>query len=174
MQFYTFETNAGWFCIIWISSGVMVTYLPLENHEEVERRVSTSYPEARSALQMPPWLSFLVQEIKKYYQGKSVDFSHVKIDQSGWTNFQVKVYSYLRTVPRGTCLSYKQLAIAIGKPNAARAVGRAMATNPVPLIIPCHRVLASGGRLGGFSGSGGTSQKAAMLDLEHYASPFSV
>ena len=82
------------------------------------------------------------------------------------TPFQIKVWKYLRTIPKGKVITYKQLAKAINKPNAARAVANACAKNPHAPKIPCHRVIRSDGGLGGYSGPGGIRKKIKLLRSE--------
>jgi len=82
------------------------------------------------------------------------------------TNFQLKVWNYLRKIPKGNVKTYLQVAKAIGKPKAFRAVANAIAKNPYPIKIPCHRVIRSDGMLGGYSGKGGIKEKRRLLHLE--------
>ena len=79
------------------------------------------------------------------------------------TNFQIKVWNYLKTIPKGQTRTYKQVAIAIKKPKAIRAVANAVGRNPYPIVIPCHRVIRSDGSLGGYSGAGGIETKRKLL-----------
>ena len=101
-----------------------------------------------------------------YFEGEPVDFSRILLDQSGLTATEQAIYAALRLVPRGETTTYGDLAERIGSPGAARAVGVAMARNPWPLIVPCHRVLAKGGALHGFSAPGGLDTKRRMLAME--------
>ncbi len=101
---------------------------------------------------------------KDYFAGKPVDFGKVDVDLSRFADFTVKVLEAVRCVPYGKTVSYKQLAQMVGSPLAARAVGQALGCNPVPIVVPCHRVLSSDGGLGGFSG--GLEWKKRLLDLE--------
>ena len=82
------------------------------------------------------------------------------------TNFQKKVWNEIKKIPKGKTTSYKQLAIAIGHPKAARAVANACGKNPNPIITPCHRVIASDGTIGGYSAEGGVNRKRALLAKE--------
>ena len=82
------------------------------------------------------------------------------------TNFQIKVWNYLKTIPKGQTRTYKQVAIAIKKPKAIRAVANAVGKNPYPIVIPCHRVIRSDGKLGGYSGPGGLKLKKKLLNKE--------
>jgi methylated-DNA-[protein]-cysteine S-methyltransferase len=104
--------------------------------------------------------------LEAYFDGDFARLDNIAVDRSGWTPFFARVYRVCRNIPAGQTLSYGEVAANAGSPGAARAVGQAMATNRVPLIIPCHRVLASGGGLGGYSGPGGLSTKQSLLRLE--------
>ncbi|MBI1900356.1 MAG: methylated-DNA--[protein]-cysteine S-methyltransferase [Planctomycetia bacterium] len=108
----------------------------------------------------------LVHRLTDFAAGKPVDFSDVKIDLSHLTPFQREVVQRCRRIPRGRTISYGRLAARCGVPLAARAVGNVMAQNRTPLIVPCHRVVASGGRLGEFSAPGGPATKRRLLELE--------
>ena len=102
----------------------------------------------------------------KHFSGDAQDFSDVKLDMSGIPDFNARVIIALRKIGLGRTTTYGELATKAGSPGAARAVGTAMRTNPFMLVVPCHRVLASGGKLGGFSAPGGEKTKRAMLDIE--------
>ena len=105
------------------------------------------------------------EQIRRYLTGERTAFD-APVDLSGLTAFQRQVLQAVSRVPRGKVVSYAELARRIGRPRAARAVGQALGRNPVPLVIPCHRVLASDGSLGGYSGRGGVRTKRALLQLE--------
>jgi methylated-DNA-[protein]-cysteine S-methyltransferase len=106
-----------------------------------------------------------VRQVKEYLTGKRAEFD-LPIDMRFLTDFQRAVLRAVMRVPRGEVITYGALARAIGQPKAARAVGRALGSNPIPIVIPCHRVLASDGSLGGYSGRGGVRTKADLLRLE--------
>ncbi len=106
----------------------------------------------------------LPQRLQDYIDGKSVEFPD-KLDLSGATGFQIEVWRATRTVPYGQTRSYGWIADQIGRPSAARAVGRALGANRIPVLIPCHRVIAGDGGLGGFSGSG-IDMKKRLLNIE--------
>ncbi|AKU92473.1 Methylated-DNA--protein-cysteine methyltransferase [Vulgatibacter incomptus] len=103
---------------------------------------------------------------RAHLDGRPQDFTRVPLDLSNVSPFAAKVYLALRQVPAGSTVSYGELAREVGSPGAARAVGRAMATNPVPILVPCQRVLAAAGKPGGFSAYGGVLTKERMLALE--------
>jgi methylated-DNA-[protein]-cysteine S-methyltransferase len=106
-----------------------------------------------------------VQQIDEYFQGKRTAFD-LEIDLSGIPAFHQEALKVTLAVPYGQTITYAEIAAAIGRPGAARAVGRAEATNPIPLVIPCHRVVGSDGKLHGYGGPGGISLKAKLLEME--------
>jgi methylated-DNA-[protein]-cysteine S-methyltransferase len=106
------------------------------------------------------------EALAAYFSGDFSRLDAIGIDRRGWTPFFSTVYRICRNIPAGQTLSYGELAQRAGSPRAARAVGQAMASNRLPLVIPCHRVLASGGKMGGYSGPGGTNTKRWLLALE--------
>ncbi len=112
------------------------------------------------------WCPELRERLCRYLKGQADNFEDVVVAATWSTVFQRQVIAALRQVPCGETLSYRELAARVGRPAAARAVGQVMASNPVPLIVPCHRVLGSGGRLGGFSAPTGLDLKRRLLALE--------
>ena len=107
-----------------------------------------------------------MDRVARHLAGAPQDFSGVRLDLAGTAPFARRVYDALRQVPPGAVVTYGELAGAVGSPGAARAVGGVMAHNPLPLLVPCHRVVAAGGRLGGFSAPGGVRTKSELLALE--------
>jgi methylated-DNA-[protein]-cysteine S-methyltransferase len=110
-------------------------------------------------------LARAVKELRQYFQGKRKSFT-VSVDLSSGTTFQQKVWRELQRIPYGHVITYGELAKKIGNPKAARAVGQAVGSNPNGIIVPCHRVVASGKRIGGWSGGGGIAGKSRLLRLE--------
>ena len=108
----------------------------------------------------------LKKRLNDFAEGKKVSFDEFKIDQTWMTTFQKRVVDTCRKIPFGQVLSYGELADEAGSPRAARAVGSVMSKNRFPVVVPCHRVVAAGKRLGGFSAPDGTSLKLRMLKLE--------
>lgn len=119
------------------------------------------------------WTETLQNRLEAYAEGEPDDFANVRVWSERWTPFQRRVLDCCRRIPYGQTRSYAELAIAAGSPGAARAVGRTMATNPIPLVIPCHRVVGSGGDLCGFSAIGGLDAKRRLLALERGATAHS-
>lgn len=110
--------------------------------------------------------NYIVNYVLKYFSGIPVDFSTIKVIYQHGTYFQKKVWDTIRSIPYGKLVSYRWVAQKIGKPTAVRAVGNAIAKNPIPIIIPCHRVIRSDGTLGGFTSIGGLILKKKLLKLE--------
>lgn len=114
----------------------------------------------------PKWFKESAQTLKDFFNGHTYNLKSIPIDQSGFTPFQKNVYGVLKKVPKGKVVTYQDLAQAIGKKGASRAIGSAMRRNPIPLIIPCHRVIRSDGSLGNYSAIGGTKTKELLLNFE--------
>jgi methylated-DNA-[protein]-cysteine S-methyltransferase len=113
----------------------------------------------------PAALASVVEQLQAYFAGIRLGFD-LPLDLARLTRFQLSVLQAARRIPAGTMWTYGEVARAIGKPNASRAVGQALGRNPVPIVIPCHRVVASDGSLGGYSGGGGLESKRFLLGLE--------
>jgi len=164
-HYAVFETASGFCGIAWNEVGITRFRLPERSAEAAERRLRR-LPDAVVALP-PPEVAALIAAVTRYFAGERVDFSAVALDLGRQEAFFRQVYEKVRRVGWGQTTTYGAIAKELGAgPEAARDVGQAMATNPVPLIIPCHRVLAAGGKLGGFSAPGGTAAKTRMLELE--------
>lgn len=165
-EYLILETAAGHCAIAWNSVGITRFMLPARERGATERGLLRRLPGAKPGTPTPV-VSAAVEAVRQYFQGERIDFSDFRLDLDGHDEFPRQVYTALRRVPWGQTTTYGALAKETGAgPEAARDVGQAMATNPVPLIIPCHRVLAAGGKIGGFSAPGGQSAKRRMLELE--------
>jgi methylated-DNA-[protein]-cysteine S-methyltransferase len=161
-QYTTFETRNGWIALAWSPTGVSGLRLPAASELAILKRL----PLAQSAAPPPP-IARLITDIVRYFDGEPADFSDVPVDLGEQSPFFSAVYTEIRKLGRGETTTYGAIAKALGAgPQFARDVGQAMATNPVPLIVPCHRVLAAGGKVGGFSAPGGSQSKAKMLEIE--------
>ncbi len=114
----------------------------------------------------PAWVAELIRDIKAYAEGEEIDFSAVPVDLSGIDDFRLAIYDAARKLAFGETTTYGELAKRAGHPGLPRETGQALGANPVPLVIPCHRILAAGGKIGGFSAPGGSTTKEKMLALE--------
>jgi methylated-DNA-[protein]-cysteine S-methyltransferase len=118
----------------------------------------------------PPDIASVIETVRRYFEGSKVDFSDLNLDLDGQDDLFKQIYALVRRLEWGQTTTYGALAKEIdADPRLARDVGQAMAKNPIPLIIPCHRVLAAGGKVGGFSAPGGAQSKVRMLQLEGIA-----
>lgn len=162
-KIHAFKTRRGWCGIAAGPKGLKRVVIPGGNDRAgVLRILRKNYPRASED---PRGLSRAVKLLKEYFAGGKVSFN-IPIDLDGLTPFQKRVLRATQKVPYGRCETYSSIARRIGRPRAARAVGGALARNPLPIVIPCHRIVAAGGALGGFSAAGGTKVKAALLHLE--------
>lgn len=164
--YLVFETAGGYCAIAWNSAGITRFQLPTQTAEASERNLLRRLPAAQAAT-APAEVMEVVATVRRYFDGEKVDFSDVRVDLAGHEALLKQIYASTRRVGWGQTTTYGTLAKELGAgPEVARDVGQAMAKNPVPLIIPCHRVLAAGGKIGGFSAPGGSSAKLRMLELE--------
>ena len=168
-HYLVFETAAGFCGIAWNGTGISRFQLPDKTAEATQRSLLRRLPQARPG-EPTSQAAEAIALAKRYFQGEAIDFSHLKLDLAGQDAFFAGIYAAARQVGWGRTTTYGTLAKQLGAgPEAARDVGQAMARNPVPLIIPCHRVLAAGGKVGGFSAPGGSVAKLRMLQLEGFS-----
>ena len=161
-SFRLLNTNFGYIGVVASSVGLRRIYLPERARPGIERAIRKEFPAARPNQRLLP---DLVANLKRYFAGAPVTFT-VPIDTNGMTPFQTEIYRACRGIKYGTTRSYKELAELAGRGGAARAAGTALSRNSCPIVIPCHRVLCSGGGLGGFSAPGGLTTKLRLLRME--------
>ena len=165
-HYCVFETAAGFCAIAWSDAGITRFHLPMSTADATERSLRRRLPDTTAGI-APAEVTAVIAAAKRYFAGEKVEFAEVALDLDVQDEFFGKIYDAARRLGWGQTTTYGALAKELGAgPEAARDVGQAMAKNPVPLIIPCHRVLAAGGKLGGFSAPGGSSTKQRMLELE--------
>ncbi len=165
VQFTCFDTAMGRCAIAWTTQGVRALSLPDRNELATINHLLAR--ETRAQKGVPSALAqSAIAAVRAHLAGRPAKLSSVPLDLRGTTAFARRVYTALREVPAGSTVSYGELAHAAGSDKAARAVGGAMARNPIPVFIPCHRVLSQGGGRGGFSAPGGLETKAKLLSLE--------
>jgi methylated-DNA-[protein]-cysteine S-methyltransferase len=164
--FFIFETGSGFCGIAWNNLGITRFQLPAKSGDGAQRMLLRRAPGAKPGAPTPEVVE-AVAAVKRYFEGKETDFSRFKLDLGEQDAFFECIYAAARQVKWGRTTTYGALAKELGAgPEAAREVGQAMAKNPVALIIPCHRVLAPGGKIGCFSAPGGSAAKIRMLALE--------
>jgi len=165
LGFTLFETAIGHCGIVWSERGVVGVQLPERSEDATRRRVLRRFPAARGAMP-PPDIQRAIDDIVALLGGEPRDLTHVTIDTDGVADLNRRVYTIARTIAPGATLSYGEIAERLGDRNLARDVGQALGQNPIPIIVPCHRVLAAGGKVGGFSAPGGVVTKLKLLTIE--------
>jgi len=164
LRYSTVNTNKGWVGILGSTKGLLGTTLPQRSAQEARQLLGDRVNYAtRSTRQFED----LMERLRTYFGGHQVAFPD-QLDLSGAAPFQRKVWEITRLIPYGQTKSYLWVAEQIEQPGAVRAVGQALGRNPLPIIVPCHRVIASDGNLGGFGG--GLEMKRYLLSLEASAS----
>jgi methylated-DNA-[protein]-cysteine S-methyltransferase len=163
--FALFETAIGRCAIAWGERGVVGVQLPEASEARTRARMRRRFPDAIEA-PPPPAVARAIEGITALLQGEAIDLSAVALDMAQVPAFERRVYEVARTIPPGATLAYGDIAARLGVPGEARAVGQALGQNPFPLVVPCHRVLAAGGKVGGFSANGGIATKLRLLSIE--------
>lgn len=160
-----FDTVIGTCGIAWNTTGIVGISLPEATPSMTQERLHNRF---NGAIESAPSkkVQRIIRKITALLDGRPVDFNAVPLDTHGVPEFHRRVYEFIRTIPAGSTLSYGEVAARLGKPGAARAVGQAMRRNPFPIIVPCHRVVAANGKLGGFSANGGITTKLRLLQIE--------
>jgi len=164
-HFALFETAIGTCGIVWTLRGVCGMQLPEKDAAATLARVHRRHPTAVET--MPPAdVRHAIAGVVALLTGEKCDLNDIKIDDEGQADFNKRVYAIVRQVPPGSTMTYGEVAERLGDKTLARAVGQAMGENPTPIIMPCHRVLAAGGKTGGFSAPGGIVTKLQLLTIE--------
>lgn len=160
-----FRTGIGVCGIAWTARGVSALVLPEVTSAATRARVLAGSP---GAPQSEPEgdIRDAVASIRALLEGERRELGEIQLDYEGVPDFHRRVYMAARRVPPGEVVTYGELARRLLSPGSARAVGQALGRNPFAIIVPCHRVVASGGKLGGFSANGGTSTKLRLLAIE--------
>ena len=164
-QFTLFETSLGWAAVGWNGAGLATVRLPQSERGHVLASLRRRLPDAEEA-EPPPAIAALIDDVRDLLAGGSPDFAAAPLDLSRTPEFHARVYEVARTIPPGETLTYGEVAERLGDKRLAREVGRALGKNPWPIVVPCHRVTAAGGKLGGFSAPGGAATKLKLLAIE--------
>jgi methylated-DNA-[protein]-cysteine S-methyltransferase len=163
--FTLFDTAIGRCGVAWNEHGVSFVQLPERSDAETRARLARSCGGAPEAAP-PPDVARAIAGMTSLVAGEPIDLTGVQIDLSKAPSFHQRVYEITRAIPPGHTRTYGEIASELGDLSASRAVGQALGRNPVPLIVPCHRVLAAAGRSGGFSANGGVALKHELLAIE--------
>lgn len=162
-----FDTAIGRCAVAWSEVGIVTVLLPERDDAGTRARLRQRLGEVPET-DPPLTVADAIDAVTSVLDGENVDLSSIVVDLDGVSEFDRRVYEAARSIPYGSARTYGALATAVDRPDAARAVGRALGDNPVPVIVPCHRVVAANGHLGGFSAPGGTVTKRRMLLIEGY------
>ncbi len=164
MKYVIFQTNWGYFGLLGTNEVLCRTFLPVPESDLIKTHFLKEFPEATFDKNL---FKNLQKQIISYFEGKFVDFNTdntVLLDGTG--KFSNKILTICQKIKYGQTTTYKELAKKAGYPDSSRAVGNVLAKNPIPLIIPCHRIIRSDGKLGGFTAPGGTNLKKRLLEHE--------
>ena len=153
-----FETSLGTCALRWTAAGIASVRLPSPR--------TAGLPRLDERPDVPEAVRAAIAGIVAVLDGRAVDLGFVILDEDGIDPLRRAVYAATRTISPGLTATYGEIARAIGRPDAARDVGAALARNPFPIVVPCHRVLGANGKLTGFSAPGGLETKRRMLELE--------
>ena len=160
-----FDTQIGPCGIAWGDRGVIAVQLPEGDEAKTRARLLRRCPHAREAAP-PAAVQDAIEGIISLLRGERHDLSAIALDMDGLPSFDRRVYEVARTIAPGATLSYGEISARLGARDLARDVGQALGRNPFPIIVPCHRVLAAGGKAGGFSANGGITTKLRLLTIE--------
>jgi methylated-DNA-[protein]-cysteine S-methyltransferase len=163
--FTVFGTAIGECALAWNEAGVLAAWLPEATETRLRMRVKKRFASAVEARPEGPTAA-AIAAIGALLAGERIDLGFIRIDDSRIDPFDRRVYAAARTISAGRVVSYAELAERVGANASAREVGQSLGRNPFPIIVPCHRIVASSGELGGFSAPGGTATKRRLLTIE--------
>lgn len=164
--FALFDTPIGTCGVAWNRNGIAGMQLPAATAGKTRAHVRKRWPSAVEA-SPPPGVQRAIERVLTLLGGEKIDLSDIPLDLEDAPEFNRKVWDIARAIPPGQTITYGDIAKRLGvAPERARDVGQAMGSNPVPIIVPCHRVVAASGKMGGFSAPGGVDTKRRMLEIE--------
>lgn len=164
-EYALFETAIGWAGVAWGEAGLVGVHLPERDPETARKSFLRRFPEIVEG-EPTAAVARAIAAIRELLAGRPADLTDVAIDLSRTPEFHARVYEIARAIPPGETLTYGEVAERLGDKLLARDVGQALGKNPWPIVVPCHRVTAAGGKLGGFSARGGVSTKLKLLAIE--------
>ena len=165
IHFTVFETAIGCAGLAWGEHGLVGVHLPERDPDVARRSFQRRFPDAVEAA-APEALAPVIAGIAALMRGEKADLTGAELDLGRVSAFNAQVYEIARRIPPGETLTYGEIAVQLGDKLLARDVGAALGQNPWPIVVPCHRVTAAGGKLGGFSARGGARTKLKLLALE--------
>lgn len=168
LTYQLFETALGWLGIAWSENGIAGIQTPDSDRDATERRLKRRFADRHlePATVTPPAIRAAMDLLMRYAEGEAVTFDALALDLSGAPDFNRDIYRVASELRYGETVTYGELARRAGHEGLARETGKALGENPVPIIVPCHRIVAAGGKIGGFSAPGGSRTKVRLLTLE--------
>jgi len=164
LPFALFDTAIGRCGVAWSEHGIVAVQLPQPNETQTRKRLAQRG--ATNEALPPPPIAAAIADMTALLAGEKRDLADLDVDLDGVPEFHRRVYAIARNIPPGSTLSYGDIAKRLGGVELSRDVGQALGHNPCPIVVPCHRVLAGGGKSGGFSANGGVKTKLRMLEIE--------
>lgn len=164
-RYHVFETPLGWLGIAWSENGLTQLQLPSHDRAATKQRLQRRTADGVES-EPQAWVAEIIEILKRYAAGEPADFSSVPVDLQGIDAFRQAIYDAARKLSFGETTTYGELAARAGYPGEARDTGQALGQNPVPIVVPCHRILAAGNKIGGFSAPGGSATKEKLLKME--------
>jgi methylated-DNA-[protein]-cysteine S-methyltransferase len=170
---FVFPTAIGFIGMAWSRAGLVSLQLPGSDREATRKRLLKGLGERAGAFPaieeeaLPASVAQWVERIRAYASGEQADFSDMPVDLTGVDSFRQDIYMAARRLGYGETTTYGELATGAGHPGEARETGQALGANPVTIVIPCHRIMAAGGKIGGFSAHGGIMTKRKLLAMEN-------
>jgi methylated-DNA-[protein]-cysteine S-methyltransferase len=165
--FALFETAVGLCGVAWDTRGLVGVQLPAATRSAASARLASLRPGLQERRPpYPPAVDHAIGEIRALLGGGRTTLTDIVLDLDGLSTFDRRVYDVTRAIRPGETLTYGDVALRLGDPGLSRAVGQALGRNPFPIVVPCHRVVAAAGELGGFSAPGGTTTKRQLLAIE--------
>ena len=164
-QYALFATAIGFAGIAWGEAGLVGVHLPERDPDAARRGFIRRFPEM-TEVEVPEYLTTVVADICALMRGEKPHLLDAPLDLARTPDFHARVYELTRAIPPGETLTYGEIAASLGDKRLAREVGQALGKNPWPIVVPCHRVTAAGGKPGGFSARGGVSTKLKLLGIE--------
>ncbi|MCO5080035.1 MAG: methylated-DNA--[protein]-cysteine S-methyltransferase [Rhizobiaceae bacterium] len=163
LSWCVFDTAIGWIGLGWTERGIARLLLPQRDRDAMERKLAA----VGGTPAIPPeWVAGVIERLRRYAAGEVVTFDDIPVDLAGVDDFRLAIYDAARELGFGVTTTYGALAATAGHPGLARETGAALGQNPVPIIVPCHRILAAGNKIGGFSAPGGSATKEKLLAME--------
>ncbi len=164
-QFALFDTAIGRCGVVWSERGIAAVRFPERGENAVRNRIARRFADARETTP-PEKVRHAIDDVVALLNGEPRDLRDIDIDLGDAPDFNRRVYDVARSIDPGETLTYGEVAERLGDRTLARDVAQALGQNPVPIIVPCHRVMAAGGKTGGFSAPGGVQTKLKLLSIE--------